>query len=60
MATDPERPQPTLKDLSYPDIDDSDVHGLRLADLDPDSEVDPERCEPPIQHDGPAEGPDIG
>jgi hypothetical protein len=60
MRTDPE-PQPTQKDLSYPDIDDADVGGLTLADLDPDSDRPSEgREETPPRHDGPAEGPDIG
>lgn len=58
--TDPQ-PQPTQKDLSYPDLDDADVHGLRLADLDPESDVPPDRLDDePVRHEGPAEGPDIG
>gem|GEM_PF-5324844 len=58
MGTDEKKPQPTLRDLSYPDIDDADANGMTLDDLDP--EIARERRPTGEHRDHPAEGPDIG
>jgi hypothetical protein len=49
-----------MKDLSYPDIENADLGGMTLNDLDPESDQEPDSRLDPAAPEGPAEGADIG